>query len=169
MILSKKHAKLICRDDISLVENYDKAIADNTQIWVLHHRDEIRELPSGMIVKRSVKELKENGRYYHCPANELIFMTPADHLSLHHTGKVFSEESVNKMKTSKKGQASPRKGATLSNDTKEKLAQYNLTELGKAFVDHYHKMPYECKHFYNIERKFYKRHGYFRYNEVQDV
>lgn len=169
MILSKKRAKLICCEDISLIENYDKAIADTTQTWVLHHRDEIRILPSGMIAKRSVEELKENGRYYHCPANELIFMSPADHLSLHHKGKVYSEESVNKLKNSKKGQVSPRKGAKLTNETKGKLSQYYLTDLGKAFIDHYHKMPYECKHFYDIERKFYKRHGYFRYNEVQDV
>ena len=169
MILSKKRAKLICCEDISLIENYDKAIADTTQKWVLHHRDEIRVLPSGMIAKRSVEELKENGRYYHCPANELIFMAPADHLSLHHKGKVYSEESVNKMKTSKKGQVSPRKNAVLTNETKEKLSLVNLTELGNAFIEHYHKMPYECKHFYKIEMKFYKRHGYFRYNEVQDV
>ena len=169
MILSKKRAKSICCEDISLVENYDKAIADKTQKWVLHHRDEIRVLPSGMIVKRSVEELMENGRYFHCPANELIFMTPADHLSLHHKGKLNSEESRKKMKNSMKGRVSPRKGVILSNKTKAKVSQYNLTDLGKAFIEHYHKMPFECKHFYDIERKFYKRHGYFRYDEVQDV
>jgi hypothetical protein len=169
MILRKKYAKHICREDISLVENYDKAIADTTQTWILHHRDEIRELPSGMIARRSAEELMENGRYYDCPANELIFLTPAEHTSLHHKGKVFSEETLKKMSNSLKGRVSARKGVTLTNETKEKLAQYNLTDFGKAFVEHYHKMPYECKHFYNIERKFYKRHGYFRYNEVQDV
>lgn len=169
MILRKKSAKLICRDDISLVENYDKAIADKTQKWVLHHRDEIRVLPSGMIAKRSKIELMENGRYYHCPANELIFMTPAGHLSLHHKGKVLSEETKRKYHNSTVGRESPRKNAILTNETKEKLSLVNLTELGKAFIEHYHKMPYECKHFYKIEMKFYKRHGYFRYNEVQDV
>lgn len=169
MILSKKRARLFCREDVSLIENYDKAIADNTQTWVLHHRDEIRVLPSGMVAKRSVKELIENGRYYHCPANELIFLTSAEHTSMHQKGKVNSEESRQKMKISMKGRVSPRKGATLSNETKEKLVMYNLTDLGKAFIEHYHKMPYDCRHFYDIERKFYKRHGYFRYNEVQDV
>jgi len=169
MILGKKYAKRICREDISLVENYDKAIADTTQTWILHHRDEIRVLPSGMIARRSAEELKENGRYYHCPANELIFMSQFDHLSLHHTGKLVSEESKRKYHDSRIGRESPRKNAVLTNETKEKLAQCNLTDLGKAFINHYHKMPYECKHFYDIERKFYKRHGYFRYNEVQDV
>lgn len=169
MILKMKSAKAICREDISLVENYDKAIADTTQTWILHHRDEIRELPSGMIVRRSASELKENGRYYNCPANELIFMTPAEHSSLHHKGKVYSEETLKKMRNSLKGRVSARKGVTLTNETKAKLAQFNLSDLGRAFYEHYHKLPYECKHFYDIERKFYKRHGYFRYNEVQDV
>ena len=168
-MINFKRAKLYCREDISLIENYDKAIADKTQTWDLHHRDEIRELPSGMIARRSVEELMENGRYYHCPANELIFMTSADHLSLHHKGKVFTEESRVKLRNSIKGRVSPRKNVVLTNETKEKLSLVNLTELGKAFIEHYHKMPYECKHFYKIEMKFYKRHGYFRYNEVQDV
>lgn len=169
MILGKKNAKRVCREDLSLVENYDKAIADTTQTWVLHHRDEIRELPSGMIARRSQAELMENGRYYHCPANELIFLTSAEHTSMHQKGKVNSEETRKKLRNSLKGRVSPRKGVTLTNETKEKLVQYNLTDLGKAFIEHYHKMPYECKHFYDIERKFYKRHGYFRYDEVQDV
>lgn len=168
-MINFKRAKLYCKEDISLIENYDKAMEDNTQTWVCHHRDEYKILPSGMIARRSVEELRENGRYYHCPANELIFMTSADHLSLHHKGKVNSEESREKMKKSLKGRVSPRKGVTLTNETKEKVSQYNLTDLGKAFIEHYHKMPFECKHFYDIERKFYKRHGYFRYNEVQNV
>ena len=79
----KAYLKRICRDDISLVENYDKAIADTEHMWILHHRDEIRTLPSGITVYRSVQELKENGRYWHCPANELIFMTREEHYTLH--------------------------------------------------------------------------------------
>lgn len=76
-----------CKDDISLIENYDKAIADTTQTWICHHRDEVRVLPSGIKVYRSVEELQENGRYYHCPANELIFVTRADHNKIHCIGK----------------------------------------------------------------------------------
>lgn len=168
-MINFKRAKLYCKEDISLIENYDKAMEDNTQTWVCHHRDEYKILPSGMIARRSVEELRENGRYYHCPANELIFMTSADHSSLHHKGKVLSEETKRKHHNSTVGRESPRKNAVLTNETKEKLSLVNLTELGKAFIEHYHKMPYECKHFYKIEMKFYKRHGYFRYNEVQDV
>lgn len=70
--------------DYTQIENYDKAKADNFKGWHCHHRDEIRELPSGMIVLRSAEELKENGRYYNCPPNELIFLTESEHISLHH-------------------------------------------------------------------------------------
>lgn len=72
-----------CKEDPSLIENYDHAKADNFKGWVVHHRDEIRVLPSGMIALRSVEDLIADGRYFHCPANELIFMKYADHLKLH--------------------------------------------------------------------------------------
>lgn len=74
-------------DDLSLIENYDKAIADTTQTWICHHKDEVKVLPSGIKVYRSREEMIENGRYYHCPANELIFLTKADHNKTHCTDK----------------------------------------------------------------------------------
>ena len=37
-MINEKRAKSYCKDDISLIENYDKAIADNTQVWHCHHR-----------------------------------------------------------------------------------------------------------------------------------
>lgn len=73
----------VCCEDLSLIENYDKAINDTKVKWVLHHRDEYRILPSGMEVWRSKDELKENKRYYKVPANELIFLTPSEHTKLH--------------------------------------------------------------------------------------
>lgn len=82
-MINEKNAKRFCNEDISLIENYDKATVDNTQTWHCHHRDEIKVLPSGMTVLRSRQELKENGRYYNCPANELIFLTQSEHRRLH--------------------------------------------------------------------------------------
>ena len=82
MIDSYRASKYCC-EDISQIENYDKAIADTTQTWQIHHRDEIRTLPSGMVVYRTQQELIENGRYYNCPANELIFLTKSEHIKLH--------------------------------------------------------------------------------------
>lgn len=81
-MINIKNVKRYCKEDISLIENYDKAIAD-TSIWVCHHRDEIRILPSGMVSLRSINDLKDNCRYWKCPANELIFMKKSEHRSMH--------------------------------------------------------------------------------------
>lgn len=91
-------AKNICREDLSLVENYDLAIQDKDVIWVLHHRDEYRVLPSGIEVWRSKEELIENGRYFRVPANELIFLTPSDHTKLHNKNpnQPFKNSSIQK-------------------------------------------------------------------------
>ena len=77
-MISENQVKKYCRDDISLIENYDKAVSDTTQLWHCHHRRET-------IFSR--KDLIEIGEYYNRPACELIFLTPFEHLSLHNLGK----------------------------------------------------------------------------------
>jgi len=88
-MINENGARLYCREDISLIENYDKAINDESQTWHCHHRDEVKTLPSGIRVVRSREELKENGRYYKCPANELIFLTNSEHRKLHNKDNKF--------------------------------------------------------------------------------
>ena len=85
-MIDKRRAKSYCKEDVSKIENYDKAVNDKTQTCHCHHRDEVKVLPSGITVIRSKTDLIENGRYYNCPANELIFLTKAEHNSLHHKG-----------------------------------------------------------------------------------
>ena len=86
--------KNYCNEDISLIENYDKAIADSTQMWQCHHRREL-ETPR--------KKLIEIGEYFNRPAEELIFLTPYEHNSLHKKhnknmlGKHHSEEHKQKI------------------------------------------------------------------------
>ena len=77
-MIDKKRAIKYCKDDISLIENYDKAIANKTQVWQCHHRRE---------TIFSKKDLKEIGEYYNRPACELIFLTPNEHHRLHKVGK----------------------------------------------------------------------------------
>ena len=104
-MFSNTTVKRYCKDDISLIENYEQAKNDKTQIWICHHRDEVKTLPSGIKVVRSAKELKENGRYYGCPANELIFLTLSEHSSLHAKvlkRKPLSEETKRKKKLKEK-------------------------------------------------------------------
>lgn len=100
-MIDKNRAIKYCKDDISLIENYDKAAADKSRVWHCHHRRET-------IFSKS--DLIEIGEYYNRPACELIFLTPTDHRRLHNLGKPsgmkdkhHSEETRKKMSESKNG------------------------------------------------------------------
>lgn len=129
-MISNRMVDLFCKEDPSLIENYDLAVADTEHIWHCHHRDEIRELPSGMVALRSKKDLMENGRYYHCPANELIFLTHNEHSKLHrkydktspHKGKKMTDEAKAKISAFQKGRPSPKKGTKMSEEQKQKIS-----------------------------------------------
>lgn len=83
-MIAAREANLIfyCKD-YTLIENYEEAVNDKEYMWELHHRDEIRELPSGMVALRSIEYLKLWGLYYHRPADELIFLRYDKHMALH--------------------------------------------------------------------------------------
>ena len=115
-MISKRSAKAYCRDDISLIENYDKAIADKTKVWDCHHRRE---------TIYSVKELIEIGEYYNRPACELIFLTPSNHRRLHNLGKHPSEESRKKMSEAKKGENNYLFGKHHSAEARKKMSEAN--------------------------------------------
>ena len=125
MINKWKYAiKQVCKDDPSLIENYDKAINDDTQMWVLHHR---LELTLDGEYAHSREELIRLGMYYHRPYYELIFLTKSDHQKLHaHDkykntlskslhGHVVSNETRKKI-------SDAHIGKKLSNEHKEKLS-----------------------------------------------
>ncbi len=134
-------AYMFCKEDICNIENYYDAVADDTEIWVCHHRDEVRILPSGMIAKRSREELKEVGRYYNCPANELIFMKRSDHARLHSTGHVPSDETR----------------AKLSNSAYKQWANQRNTETGKKIINNL-KCTHKGEHWrvVNGRREYYE-------------
>ena len=101
------NAKKFCKEDISLIENYDKAIADTTQVWHCHHRRETIYSRSGLI---------EIGEYYNRPACELIFLTKYEHMKLHRLGKKLSAETRKKMSKSNNGKH-------LAEETRKKLSE----------------------------------------------
>ena len=70
-------AKKYCKDDISLIENYDKAI-NSTERWVIHHKLELRD-----DYKNTVNDLILMNLYYNRPAEELIFLSNKEHTSYH--------------------------------------------------------------------------------------
>ena len=128
------NAKKFCKDKISEIENYDKAISDPNQMWECHHRRETLV---------SKKELLENNEYFKRPASELIFLTKKEHRALHntlkfkgktlpeehkqkmseaHKGKPLSEEHKQKISNSLKGNKNMR-GKILSEEAKQKLSE----------------------------------------------
>ena len=110
-MINEYYAKKFCCEDPSLIENYDKAIADTTQMWEIHHRGEI--LPCGRF---SADDLKKFGLYYNRPAAELIFLTPTAHRQLHYKGIPRSEAT-------KKAISDAKKGVPLSEDHKKAVSE----------------------------------------------
>ena len=97
-MINEEYAKKYCCEDLSLIENYQLAVNDNTQTWDCHHRGEV--LPC---VRFSRDDLKKFGLYFNRPAAELIFLTPAEHNSLHFKGIQLSEEHKKALSDAKKG------------------------------------------------------------------
>lgn len=47
-----KYINILCCEDPSLIENYELAINDDTQIWDCHHRLEIDEKKISSAIKK---------------------------------------------------------------------------------------------------------------------
>ena len=138
-MINEKCAKRFCKEDISNIENYEKAVSDSTQTWECHHRTEIWW-------NCTRKDLIDNECYYHRKACELIFLTHAEHTRLHNMhmsdatrkkisksqkGKVLSEEHRQKIAESLKGCSSSMKGKHHSEETRRKMSEARKAYLAK--------------------------------------
>ena len=133
-MISKRQAHLYCIDDISKIENYNKAIADTTKRWVLHHRLEFT-LDGDFVHTRD--DLKRLNMYFDRPYFELIFLTNSEHSRLHRKGKPsptegkpgtfkgkhHSSETKQKLSDMFKGKDNPRFRKTHSEATKQKMSE----------------------------------------------
>lgn len=99
-MISIQKVHRFCKDDISKIENYDKAIADTAQTWDYHHR---LELTLNGEFAHSREELKRLGMYYNRPYFELIFLTTTEHQRLHKTRKPLTAEHRQKISEAIKG------------------------------------------------------------------
>ena len=128
-MICEKNAKKYCCEDISNIENYDKAIADLDNVWEIHHLAEI--LPCGRFTKQNLIEFN---LYLNRPANELIFLRHDVHRSMHHSGNTYrigqvaSFETRQKMSNSLKGRTSPMKGRHHSEESKANMRGWHHTE-----------------------------------------
>lgn len=119
MINEEKTMKY-CRDDITKIENYAKAIADTTQTWDIHHR---LELTLDGEFANSKEELKRMCMYYHRPYFELIFLTHSEHLRLHKKGKNHHLYGKQRSDETKKKIGKANKGQHRSEETKLKISE----------------------------------------------
>lgn len=116
-MISKSTVKKFCCEDISKIENYEEAIDDKSQTWHCHHRFETHNSDGERrLIDITKKELISLDMYYDRPANELIFMTNSEHITLHQKGRKLSEETRKKI-------AVARKGIQLSEETKRKISE----------------------------------------------
>lgn len=80
-MVSAKEVRRFCKEPLELIENYAEAVKDTTVMWHCHHRN---ELVDG--VRKTKSELIAEGLYWNVQPDALIFLTPAEHIRLHHTG-----------------------------------------------------------------------------------
>ena len=160
-MINEIQAKKFCKEDISKIENYDKAVNDTTQTWHCHHR-------TAIWWNCSRQDLIDNECYYGRKACELIFLTKEEHHSLHFKGRTYSKETCKKMSESHKGKPSPNKGKTFSEESRRKLSESHkgntTTVFGAAFKEHYGITRCDNVKLYNKEYSFYMRNGKFSWN-----
>ena len=144
-MINYKIAKKYCSEDISLIENYEQAALDTTQVWHIHHKDEIDK-------KMLRSELIENNIYYGVPAERLIFLTEHDHRSLHAQNVIqstrvkisertlgkshgpMSEEHKRKISLATSGKNNPQFGVVWSDERREKLSNTRKTKIANGEI-----------------------------------
>lgn len=129
-MINELYSHGFCKDDISKIENYDKAVADTTQTWHLHHRLELTLNGEFAHSKADLIRLK---MYYNRPYFELIFMPRSEHVRLHMKGKKFTNEHRKKISVMKKCKnlsdktrqkiSESKKGYQHSSDTRQKMSE----------------------------------------------
>ena len=134
-----KSVKNLCKI-FTKIENYDKAVADNTQTWDCHHRLETHNSDGERrLVDLSKEELIALGMYWDRPPEELIFLTSLEHKRLHSVGKQLSSETKRKMSEALKGKHH-------SEETKRKISRARLgihfSEETKRKISEVHKGKY---------------------------
>ena len=116
----RKSTSDYCRDDVSMIENYQEAI-ESDEMYECHHRLESHD-SNGNIrpVFLLKKELVALDMYYNRPADELIFLKQKEHKSLHYKNTNFINGG--KKTRFKEGNNPWNKGKARTIEEKEKIS-----------------------------------------------
>ena len=144
-MINFRYAQKFCCDDISLVENYEQAINDKNQTWHCHHR---LETDLGL----SAHELKEQNRYFKVPAAELIFLTPSEHMRLHHDGENSPMYGKNQSEESNRKRSEKLKGKKRADISGEKNGMYGIHPvwMNNGIIECMPKTQKEIEHYRNL-------------------
>ena len=112
-MINYEFAYAVCRDDISTIENYELAIADQTQTWICHHK-------KGVDITR--EELVRLGLYYHQPSYDLIFVTKKEHNQIHKK-RLFGDKKSKSERSKEMWKKRKEEGWTFSEESKEKMSK----------------------------------------------
>ena len=115
-MIDEKKARKYCKD-YTLIENYEEAVNDPSQIWVCHHI-------LGELLSR--EQLKEHDFYYDVPPCMLKFVTRAEHNRLHKKGKMGEKNPLFGKHHTKEHRikiSDAMKGRTLSEEHRRKLSE----------------------------------------------
>lgn len=107
------NVKKFCKE-YTQIENYEKAIEDNTQTWVCHHI-------LGEFLSK--EQLIEHNFYYDVPACMLKFVTKREHRRIHQNGKPRSAETRKKISESEKGKSGWNKGIPHTEEHSRKISE----------------------------------------------
>ena len=119
----KPYKNCYCRQP-ELIENYSKAIADNSEIWACHHRLETHNSNGERrLVDILGTELIALGLYYDRPPEELIFLTQTEHMRLHRIGKPGAMKDKHHSDETKKKMSESHIGKPKSEEHKRKLSE----------------------------------------------
>lgn len=159
--IKKCLSRHFCKDDISLIENYEEAVNDKENQWVLHHR---LELTLDGEFAHTAGELERMGMYHNRPYFELIFLKESDHSRLHN--KAMSPERLEKFKKVNIGRKRPdmiefnrKMNATRRNKPRKNYGG----EFGLKYYNHYGYSSSQNRKQYAKEWAYWKGHGKCRW------
>lgn len=82
-----------------LIDNYDKAKADNFKDWVIHHRLAFNEKCECV---NSRQDLIDKDLYYNRPPEELVYLLNWDHVKLHNATEEKRAELILELEPARK-------------------------------------------------------------------